>query len=271
MVQAIFKQIADSLPGLDQKLKQAGFVDEPAAFVQKTALSAFYITTGIMLVIAAVFIKLKVLEKALFIVFPLVFILVFFYFLKAPDVIIIRKEREIEREIVFAGRFLVIEMKSGVPLYSAICNVAKNYETTGKYFKEIIDKVDLGSDMEEALTEQIELTPSSNFRKMLWQILNSQKTGADLATSISSTVDQIAKEQMIDVREYGRKLNPLAMFYLIIAIIMPSIGVVMLIIISSFLSLKIDLPALVGLAFLLALFQSFFLIMIRSQRPAAEM
>ncbi|MBI2142562.1 type II secretion system F family protein [Candidatus Woesearchaeota archaeon] len=270
MAAAIFKRISDNLPGLGVKLQQAGFLDEPADFVQKTAMSAFYITTGIMLVLAAVFVKLNVLKGLLVFMFPILFIMTFFYFLKAPEVIILKKEREIEREIVFAGRFLVIEMESGVPLYETIRNVAGNYETIGKYFKEIIDKVDLGTPLEDAIGEEIELTPSANFRKLLWQVLNSLKTGADISKSINSTIDQVAREQMIEVREYGRKLNPIAMFYMIIAVIMPSIGVVMLIILASFVSLKIDLASLLAITGFLAFLQFMFLAMIRSQRPAVE-
>ncbi len=271
MINSVFKRIADSVPGIGMKLRQAGIFDEPFVFVKKTALSAFYITTGFMLVIGAVFIKLNVLKNALFIIFPALFIMTFVYFLKSPDIIILKRERDIEKEIVFAGRFLIIELKSGVPLYESMANVVKNYETTGKYFKEIIDKIDIGTPMEDAISELVELTPSSNFRKLLWQILNSMKTGADISSSIGATVDQIAKEQVIEVREYGRKLNPLAMFYLIIAIILPSIGVVMLIIMSSFLSLKIDVVALLILAAFMAFFQFMFLAIIRAQRPAMEL
>ncbi|MBI3051498.1 type II secretion system F family protein [Candidatus Woesearchaeota archaeon] len=270
MTATVFRIIASKLPGIGLKLRQAGFMDEPAVFVQKTAMSAFYLTTGLMLVTGVLLTQLNVLEKAVFFLAPLMFILTFAYFLKAPDVIIMRKEKEINREIVFAGRFLVIEMKSGVPVYNAMRAVALNYETTGKYFQEIIDKVDLGIPMEEALNEQIEFTPSANFRKLLWQILNSMRTGSDISLSINATVDQIAKEQVIEIREYGRKLNPLAMFYLIIAVIMPSIGLIMLVITASFLSLSLDIGALLAIAGLVGAIQLMFLMIIKSSRPSVE-
>ncbi|MBI4439261.1 type II secretion system F family protein [Candidatus Woesearchaeota archaeon] len=259
------------MPGLAMKLKQAGFLDDPAVFLQKTAMSAFYITTGLMLVIVSVFSRLDFFGSALFLLFPVLFIVLFFYLLKMPDIVILRIEREIEKDIVFAGRFLIIEMNSGVPLYDAMRNVSKNYEAIGKYFRDIVEKVDLGTPMEDAIGEQIDLTPSSNFRKLLWQLLNSLKTGADISKSVGSTVDQIAKEHLIQAREYGRKLNPLAMFYLTIAIIVPSIGTVMLIILSSFLSLNVDLSILLGLSVFMGFVQFMFLGMIRSQRPSFEM
>ncbi len=270
MAATVFKIVAQNIPGLAGRLRQAGFSDDPAVFVQKTAMSAFYLTTGFLLVIIALFSKLNLLNNVFFIFAPILFIVTFGYFLKAPDVIILRKEKEINREIVFAGRFLIIEMRSGVPIYDALRNVSRSYETTGKYFKEIVDKVDLGIPMEDALNEQIEFTPSANFRKLLWQVLNSMNTGADISLSVGATIDQIAKEQVIEVREYGRKLNPLAMFYLIVAVIMPSIGLVMMIILASFMSIKLDLVSLFLISAGMAFLQFMFLALIRSSRPSVE-
>ena len=59
------------------------------------------------------------------------------------------------------------------------------------------------------------------------------KTGADVSTSLNSVVEQITHEQMIEVKEYGRKLNPLAMFYMMMAVIIPTLGVTLLIVIST--------------------------------------
>jgi hypothetical protein len=46
------------------------------------------------------------------------------------------------------------------------------------------------------------------------------------------------KEQKISVQDYGKKLNPLAMFYMMIAIIIPSLGVTMIVVLATFLGLN---------------------------------
>lgn len=191
--------------------------------------------------------------------------------LKFPDAIISKREKDISRELVFAGRYLIIELESGIPLYNALVNLSKNYEVLGKYFKEIVDKVNLGTSMEDALNESIELVPSNNFRRMLWQILNSLRTGSDVSQSLNAVIEQIVKEQNIEVNKYGRKLNPLAMFYMIISVIMPSLGITMLIILSSFIEFELNLTILIVLAFLLGFMQFMFLSIIKFSRPAIDL
>jgi len=267
----LIKRIAKGLPGLNIKLNQAGMDDTPEEFVQKTIFSAFYMTTGLTVLIATILVKLEILSWITYLFFPFMFIITLFYMLKIPDVKILRKSRDISKEIVFVGRFIIIELESGVSLYDAILNASKNYDVIGKYFKKIIDKVDLGTTMEDAINEIIETTPSSSFTKVLWQILNSLRTGADISNSLSSILDQIVREQVIEVKEYGRKLNPLAMFYMVIAVIMPSLGIIGIIVLTTFISIKIDLIALLAIAMLLGFVQFMFFSIIKSSRPAVEM
>ena len=244
--------------------------DTPVHFVRKAAFAAFYITTFVVFTLGALFLKLNILLRALYFVFPVLFIMLFFYFMKLPEVKIHQKEKDIDKELVFAGRFMVIELESGVPLYNALLNVSRSYKTLGKAIKEIIENIDLGATMEEAIEEAIELTPSKNFRKMLWQIMNSLKTGADVTSSLNAVVEQITREQIIEVKEYGRKLNPLAMFYMMIAVIVPSLGVAMLIVLSSFLAFELSLTFLLIIALFVAFIQFMFLSVVKSSRPSVD-
>lgn len=245
--------------------------EEPEDFVKKTLLSAFYMTTGFVMFLAAVLSKLEGLKEILIIAFPIIFVLMFFYFLKLPDIKILKREREISKSIVFAGRFLIIELESGVPIYDALVNVSRNFKDIGKYFDEIIGQVDMGTTLEDALNREIELTPSNNFRKLLWQILNSLKTGADISSSLNAIIEQIVREQTIEGKNYGRKLNPFAMFYMILAVIMPTLGTTMLIVFSTFVSVTIGLVALLSLAAFFSFIQLMFVAVIKSQRPSYEM
>ena len=267
---AVFQIIAKNLPNLKHKLRKAGMSYRPEDFIKRTFLSAFYMTTGIIISVGLILAKFNVLKGFLIIFVPIVFILLFSYMLKLPDVRITKKGKEITREIVFAGRHLTIELESGVPLYNALVNLSKNYPVIGTYFKEITDKVDLGTSMEDALSEAIEYIPSDDFRRLLWQILNSIRTGSDISKSLTLVLEQISREQNIEVNKYGRKLNPLAMFYMIIAVILPSLGITMLIVLSSFIEFKLSLTVLIFIAFLLGFVQFMFLSMIKFSRPAIE-
>jgi archaeal flagellar protein FlaJ len=265
------KIISERFPGLEVKLLQSGIQDTKEEFVKKTLITALYMTFGITLFLWLVLTKLGPFTSIIFMLAPILFSVFFFYLLKIPDFKIIKIEREINSEILYAGRFLIIELQSGVTLYDSFKNIAKNFETMGKYFSDIVNKIDLGTPIEEALNEAVEFTPSSRFRKILWQIINSQHTGADMAQALKSVVNQITKEQLIEIQEYGKKLNPLAMFYMILAVILPSIGITMFIILSTFLELNLELPLLLFISFFLGFVQFMFLAIIRSSRPSVEL
>ena len=266
----LFQRIAKAFPNLKMKLKQAGMDDKPEDFIKKTFVSAFYMATGLVVFLFLILAKLNVVKGIFFVMIPLVFMVMFFYMIRLPDVRISKKERDISKEIVFAGRFIIIELESGVPLYNAMLNVSKNYEIIGRYFKEITDKVDLGTSMEDALNEAVEFIPSNDFRKILWQIINSIRTGSDVAKSLYSVMEQITKDQITEVNKYGKKLNPLAMFYMIVAVILPSLGITMLIILSSFIQFELSLTILLSLAGFLGFVQFMFIAMVKFSRPAIE-
>ena len=266
----LFSRIAKSVPGLKLKIKQAGMDDKPEDFVKKTFMSAFYMTTGLVVTLFLVLAKFDVLKGFVFLFVPIIFIVMFFYMFRLPDLRILKKEKEVSKEIIFAGRFLIIELESGVPLYSAMVNMSKNFPVAGKYFKEITDKIDLGTSMEDALNEAVEFIPSNDLRKILWQIMNSIRTGSDIAKALYSVMDQVTKDQINEVNKYGKKLNPLAMFYMIIAVILPSLGVTMLIILSSFIKFQLSLTILIALACFLGFMQFMFIAMVKFSRPAIE-
>lgn len=267
----LFARIADSIPHLRFKLKQAGMNIKPEDFVKQTFLSAFYLTAGLFSSITLILVKFEAFTTLLLLlVFPF-FALLMFYLIKIPDAKILGRGKDISKEVVFAGRFLIIELESGVPLYNALQNLSKNYKAIGSYVKEITDKVDLGTSMEDALNEAVELVPSDDLRKIFWQIINSLRTGSDVSRSLLSTVDQIAKRQKIQINEYSKKLNPLAMFYMMIAVIAPSLGMTMLIILSSFVNFTLSLTILLFLAVLLGFMQFMFLATIKFSRPPIDL
>ena len=255
---------------LKLKLKQAGMEDKPEDFIKKTFISAFYMTTGLVVALFLVLAKLEVLKGIMFLIIPIIFAMMFLYMLKLPELKISRKEKEISSEIIFAGRFIIIELESGVPLYNAMVNVSKNFRIIGQYFREITDKVDLGTSMEDALNEAVEFVPSNDLRKILWQIINSIRTGSEISKSLYSVMDQVTKDQINEVNKYGKKLNPLAMFYMIVAVILPSLGMTMLIILSSFIKFQLSLTVLIALAGFLGFVQFMFIGVVKFSRPPIE-
>jgi flagellar protein FlaJ len=269
-----FRLVARNFPTLSDDLRKASMLYTSEEFIKKTFISSLYVAFGgtfILFLFVAKIVDIKTLLLVVFFGFIISFIVFFFYFLQLPFVKINRIDKEINKEIVYAGRFLVVELESGVTLYDAMKNLSKSYPVSGAYFREIIDKINIGTSIEDAVKEAIETCPSSSLVKIFWQISNSLRTGSNISLPLKSVVETLIKEQQIAVNEYGRKLNPLAMFYMLIAIIMPTLGVTMLTIVSIFAGIKLNLVILLLIDCLVAFMQFMFVAMVNSIRPPVEL
>ena len=99
---------------------------------------------------------------------------------------------------------------------------------------------------------------------------NGMRSGSDLAMIIQEGISNLNEEQEIQIQSYGSKLNPLIMFYMLIAVIFPSLGITFLIIISSILNLpgaitKLILFIIFGFVIFM---QIMFVGLIKSRRPS---
>lgn len=260
------KIFARQFPQLRLKLAQARLKASPEEYLKRTLTVSLFLALALS---GILFLFTK--NPMMLLLFPFAYAVAFFYFYHYADAEIAKRRKEISKEVVFAGRFLLIELESGVPIYQSFQNLARNYENIGAYFAEVIQKVDLGTPFDEALNEAVQVAPSNDLRRILWQILNSLKTGSEVADALGNVFDQIVREQQIDVKEYGRKLNPLAMFYMMIAVIIPSLGTIMLIVLSTFIGLDLNLLFFGMLIFLNIVVQFMFLAIIKAQRPPVDL
>ena len=262
----MFQYIAQKFPRLKLHLEQAQIKKTPQQYIKGVIFLTIITFFGILL--SLIFVLLKA-EKSLFLLvflLPLLFIL-FYIFMKTPQVKAKKRVQDIDSEVVYAGRYLLVELSAGVPLFNALVNVSQEYKKIGRHIQDIIKRVEVGKPLDTAINEVIEITPSANFRKLMWQVMNSLRTGADVSVALEAIVEQISKEQLIEFKSYEKKLNPLVMFYLMLAVILPSLGITMLSLLSTFLGIQLSFGALVGIAIFLAFIQLMFLNMIRSARP----
>jgi pilus assembly protein TadC len=106
-----------------------------------------------------------------------------------------------------------------------------------------------------------------HFHRALWQISNGLKSGSDIGTVLKSVVENIAQEQRIAIKKYGSQLNPLTLVYMMVAVILPSLGITFLIVMSSFSGFAVSERMFIAILGMLALFQFMFIGVIKSRRP----
>ena len=187
--------------------------------------------------------------------------------LKRLDVAMSRREHEIDKDVLFAGRFVLVKLNSGKPLINALFDASESYGVAGEYFQEIVEDIKLGTPLEDALERAYRTTPSKKFKKILFQINNALKIGVDVSSPLEAILEEISQEQLVEIQRYGKKLNSIIMFYLLAAIVVPSLGITLFSIVASMISLKIDLPVFLMILFFLMVVQLLFIAMIRGIRP----
>ncbi len=198
----------------------------------------------------------------------LMFLLTLLSILTYPAVVSIRRSRQIEVNLINAVRQILIELRSGVTLFSAIVSVTVDYGEASHEFKKIIDKIESGVPEADALADASATTPSPGMKKVFWQISNALKVGSDVSIALDAQLDDLTSERLEQIRRYGQELSPWTMMYMLAAIILPSLGVTMLIVLSTFLNAVIPPIVFPVAGSILVFFQLFFMNLVSTRRPA---
>ena len=257
-------------PDLKKKLTLAGLLYSSTKFLEQIILSTIFISIGLLFVTAILFMQYEV--AMVYFIVPIIIypILVFNYLMLYPDAMVIKRQRNIDYDLVFAGRHLVIALKSGMPLFDSLVGIRIGYGEISKEFDKIVERVTLGTPISQAIREVAQVNPSRYFVRILMQIANSLASGADVGNSLEVVLDQIAEEQKIQLKEYGQKLTPIVMFFMVFGIILPSIGVVLLTVLFSVVtagSRGFTSSILIIILALISVVQFLFLGVVESSRP----
>ena len=201
------------------------------------------------------------------------FVLVFFMFfqqLSYPKIVANKRVRLIEQNLLPALQDMHVELNAGVPLFSILVNISiGGYGEVSREIGKAVKEINSGRDQIETLEDMALRNPSVLFRRSLWQIVNGMKTGADIASLIKDVINGISDEQLTQIQKYGGQLSPMALFYMLIAVIAPSLGTTFIIVLSSFIALSENVVKLIFYSILIItiFLQIIFMGMIKSRRP----
>ncbi len=188
-----------------------------------------------------------------------------------PRILSVQKAREIEKYLIPVLHDMMVQLNSGVPIFKILVNISEsNYGEVSSEFKKIVGEINSGVPQIEAIEKYGKLNSSKYFQRVLWQLSNGLRAGSDLSVVIKEGVRTLSDEQAIQIQSYGSKLNPLIMFYMLIAVILPSLGVTFLIIISSILNVPEQIMQIVFFSIfgVVMFMQLMFLGLIKSKRPS---
>lgn len=255
---------------LDAQLKKAGFDIDGRSYMAVSVFSALFFAALIFVLVFSISIRLS-FNGLLYglLTFVAVFFIIISYNKKYPKLLALRRVRSLEQNMVFAMKHMYVQVKSGVPVFNAMVSISEgNYGAMSGEFRRIVKEVNTGSSLEDVLDKTVLENPSPHFRRIIWQISNRLKSGVDIADTLEDVINHVSQEQRIMIRKYGSQLNPLTLVYMMVAVILPSLGITLLIVMSSLSGTSMSTGIFWVILFAVGAFQFIYLGIIKSKRPA---
>ena len=262
---------ARRFPSLDSLLKQARSDIDGEEYITAAITNSLMIFALFLILsnIAQIYLEVQLVGLSLF-ASAAIALFAFTNALIYPSIIVGRRVRAIEKNLLPALQDFQAQINSGVPIFNAIVNISNSdYGEVSKEFGQAVREINAGKSQVEALADIGAANPSLFFRRTLWQISNGLTSGANMTVVVKESIKSIADEQVIQIQEYGSRLSPLSMFYMLIAVIFPILAITFIIILSSIISLSATVTKLVlwGFFGMIVFLQIMFLGMIKSKRP----
>lgn len=266
------EKLKPAVPSIEEDLRGARMDIDPDTYIANAIAKA--LQTGAS-VSASVGVAGYIMDETLVMkigagLFPLLLPLLFLTFAYRPRVKANRISRELEKNLPYALRHMLIEVSSGISLYEAMVDASYDYGEASNEFNRIVSDIQGGKSQIEALEDSIGRNPSIMYRRAVWQMINALKSGADITETLDSLVDSMVEEQKLAVERYGEDLNPFILMYLMLAVIFPSLGVTLMIVMSSFVDFPLNKMTFYGILGGLATFQAFFLNIVKTKRPEVK-
>ena len=226
-------------PSLRYDLRNIGLTAQPEHYCVIAFFSALIwaitisIFVAVVMAITDVPLAVKVIVPFLgMTVITMLFTVIFFIY---PGTIAKSIGAQIDRELIFAMRDMLIQISSGVPLFTVIENISNSsYENVGPEFRILVTKVKGGSPLLDELENMAIRTQSEYLKKTSWQLVTSIRAGANLSSTIKSIVKTLVDYQFSLSKSFNAELNFIILIYLLVSAVLPTIGTTVMVIFSVF-------------------------------------
>jgi pilus assembly protein TadC len=179
-----------------------------------------------------------------------------------------KKAEEVNKNLVFALRDILMQVTSGVPLYRAMVNVGyAGYGQVSLDFEAVSKRINTGTPVDVALRKLAEHSRSEYLKRVIWQLVNTIKAGSSLKAALRIIVNDLTLDQRTKIRDYAHELNLWSLVYMIFAVAIPTIGTVMMVIMSAFMGLGLGKPAFIAFQAVCLAIQYALITLIKSRRP----
>lgn len=189
-------------------------------------------------------------------------------FVYYPHILVGKIAERVDRNLAFALKDLLLQAGSGVSLFNGMFNVSKaGYDVISDEFGRVVRDINGGMNETDALERMGFRTDSKFIKKTLWRLVNVMRSGASLVGALRGVVDALVSFQQRQIRDFTQELNLWALIYMIFAVIAPTMGTTMMIVLSAFGGAGVSEGLFLGIIFVSFFIQVVIVGFVRNRRP----
>lgn len=240
----VSKPIARAIPQLDIELSETELDIKEEEYIAYSIISsiattfffAFIITVALLAVNATQQQKIFVLA----VYSPMVFMILMAVLLSYPHILAGKKAEMIDRDLIYALKDLLLEISSGSSNYKALCGCADaGHGVVSDELQKVVEKVNVGMPVDDALEELALKVKSENMRKAIWQIVNAMRSGSSLENILREITRELMEQRKNKIKNYAQELNIMVLVYMLFAVVIPTIATTLIIVLGPFMGLNI--------------------------------
>ncbi len=227
-------------PELKLKLKKAGSKQTPFQYMHQTLFMTLFSYIALLVIIFLFFKRNISMMFLMFFLSVFLLFIIFKFWLGYVDVQISKYGRELDGDLLFISEYFLVSLESGLPLGNAIERFSRLKRPGGKFFKVLYTDFQTGKDLESALRDASVYSPSESLRVLLKRLQDSLTIGVDLKTVLENFIKESSDKKIIEIKSYSKKLNPIIMMYLLMGIVLPSLGITFFILGATVMNITAD-------------------------------
>jgi len=235
----ISNKIVYFIPGFKEDLSQSNIKVEAEYYMVSALVNSFMFFFIFLILLTFLYfnqgksifqaLRISVLYSCLILIVFLVL------YLRYPTILSGKRGEEVNKNLIFALKDLHLQIGSGVTLYNGLVNVANaNYGEASIEIGKVAREISTGTPTDKALEKMAVHSKSDFLRRTAWQLINTLKAGGSLEASLNTLIQDLLVDRRTRIRSYIAELNLWILLYLFFAVVIPTIGSTMLIILSSF-------------------------------------
>lgn len=170
----------------------------------------------------------------LILVFAMLFLVYFLIFKKLPSSIAKARAAQIESDLPIAIRSIGIQLNMKVPFETALENIANSNYKCSSEFKKVVNMIDGGTPIPDALRQVTERVDSQTVKKLMVQLIHVYLEGMD-GTELKHSADELIHAQRFKFKEFSAKLSFLSLMFIAISSIAPTMYLAYITVASTYL------------------------------------